>query len=498
MKHIALSSEIAKIDAASQLEFKLPALSLMESAAMGVWLEVQTRIPSLDASLVFLCGGGNNGGDALAVARLAYNSGHRELVCIMAGRQLSPSCERQLEIIKRYGMDLITVDKGISARASEAIGKADFLFDGLAGTGLKGPLRGDALALVGLANQSPAYRIAIDTPSGIGENVFVSSPHFQADLCITFGRRKVAMFHPLTRSSCGEIIVKNPSFPPQLLEDSPVMANLYTLDDISLGKLSSSSYKNSRGHLGIVGGSKEYTGAARLSARAAFASRAGLVTLYCDKEAYPIAAAELPSVMVRILDHVVDLSRYDALLVGPGWGSGRSSLLESILSLGKRVVLDADGITAYASLLQERKTLSHGPLVMTPHLGELKTLATALYGTLAEDTPLAFFSMIQEMADRLDATLVIKSSLVHIATPGKKHLAVVEGLNPSLGVAGSGDVLSGVIASLVAGGMGVQEASLLGVLLHQEAGSVARDERGYYDCETLIGYLGQVVKGSER
>jgi NAD(P)H-hydrate epimerase len=226
MKHIALSSEIAKIDAASQLDFKLPALSLMESAAMGVWLEVQTRISSLDASLVFLCGGGNNGGDALAVARLAYNSGHRALVCIMAGRQLSPSCERQLEIIKRYGIDLITVDKGISARASEAIVQADFLFDGLAGTGLKGPLRGDALALVELANQSPAYRIAIDTPSGISENVPVSSPHFQADLCITFGRRKVAMFHPLTRSSCGEIIVKNPSFPPQLLEDSPVLANL--------------------------------------------------------------------------------------------------------------------------------------------------------------------------------------------------------------------------------------------------------------------------------
>ncbi len=498
MKHIALSSEIAKIDAASQLDFKLPALTLMESAAMGVWLEVQTRIPSLEASLVFLCGSGNNGGDTLAVARLAYNSGHRALLCIMTGKQLSPSCELQLEIIKRYGIDLITVDKTLSSAVREAISQADLLFDGLTGTGLKGPLRGNALALVELASQSPAYRIAIDTPSGISENVPVSSPHFQADLCITFGRRKVAMFHPYTRSACGEIVVKNPSFPPQLLEESPVMANLYTLSDISLGKLSSSSFKNSRGHLGIVGGSKKYTGAARLSARSAFASRAGLVTLFCDEEVYPIAATEMPSVMVRILDHVVDLSRYDALLVGPGWGRDRSALLESILALGKRIVLDADGITAYASLLQEKQPIISGPLVMTPHLGELKTLATALYGELPEDTPLAFFSMVQEMADRLNATLVIKSSLVHIATPGKTHLAVVEGLNPSLGVAGSGDVLSGVIAALLAGGMELQEASLLGVLFHQEAGSVAREKRGYYDCETLIEHLGKVVMGSER
>ena len=498
MKQIALSSEIAKIDTASQSVFRLPALSLMENAAMGVWSEVQHRIPDKGASLVFLCGGGNNGGDALAVARLAYNSGFRKISCILSSNHFTSSCDRQREIIANYGIALIRAEGSVSDRIKESVLQADFLFDGIAGTGLNGPLRGVALSLVELANRSPACKIAIDTPSGVSEDVVVSSPHFQADLCVTFGRRKVAMFHPFTRSACGEIIVKNPSFPPQLLEESPVMANLYTLADISLEKLSSSSYKNSRGHLGIVGGSKEYTGAARLSARSAFASRAGLVTLYCDEEVYPIAAAELPSVMVRILDHVVDLSRYGALLVGPGWGKGRSSLLESILSLGKRIVLDADGITAYATLLQEKKSISHGPLIMTPHLGELKTLATALYGELPEDTPLAFFSMIQEVADRLDATLVIKSSLVHIATPGKKHLAVVEGLNPSLGVAGSGDVLSGVIAALLAGGMELQEASLLGVLLHQKAGAVAHAKYGYYDSETLVECLGQVIMEVER
>ncbi|HKL57782.1 MAG TPA: NAD(P)H-hydrate epimerase [Sphaerochaeta sp.] len=498
MKHVALSSEVAKIDALSQTEFFLPALSLMESAAMGVWAEVQGRIPSKDASLVFLCGGGNNGGDGLAVARLAYNSGFRRVKCILPAKRFSPSCERQKEIIKAYGIDLISLDETIAQEASEAIAEADFLFDALAGIGLHGPLGGLALLLVELVNTRAAYKVAIDIPSGLGDGVSCSSVHFKADLTVTFGLDKVAMFHPSTRAECGEIVVKNPSFPPQLLKAAPVMAQVCTFSDITLQKLSPSSYKNKRGHLAIVGGSKAYPGAARLSARSAFASRAGLVTLFCDEDVYPIAAGETPSVIVRILGSVEQLSAFDTILVGPGWGTGRSSLLKEILLLGKKVVLDADGIAAFAALLKEHKEIEHGPLVITPHLGELKSLATALYGETLEDTPLAFFSLIQDISDRLDATLVVKSSLVHIASPGSTIIKVVEGLNPSLGVAGSGDVLCAVIAALVAGGMGLQEASLIGTLLHQKAGSVARAKYGYYDSETLVEILGQVVMERER
>ncbi|MDD4574621.1 MAG: NAD(P)H-hydrate dehydratase, partial [Sphaerochaeta sp.] len=490
MKHVVLSSEIAKIDTASQSVFRLPALSLMENAAMGVWSEVQHRIPDKGASLVFLCGGGNNGGDALAVARLAYNSGFRKISCILSSNHFTSSCDRQREIVANYGIALISAEERVSDQIKESVSQADFLFDGLASTSLNGPLRGVALSLVELANKSPAFKIAIDTPSGVSEDVVVSSPHFQADLTVTFGMHKVAMFHPLTRSACGEIVVRNPSFPPHLLEKAPIMAELCTLSDISLKKLSSSSYKNKRGHLGIVGGSKKYTGAARLSARSAFASRAGLVTLFCDEDVYPIAAAEAPSVMVRILESVDELSSYDALLIGPGWGDNRTSLLEKIFLLGKSVVLDADGITTLASLIEKDRHAIHGPLIITPHLGELKSLASALYGELPEETPNAFFTMIREIADRLDATLIVKSSLVHIATPGQGRIYIVEGLNPSLGVAGSGDVLSGLIAALVGGGMGVEEASLVGTLLHQKAGSVAHAKYGYYDSETLVECLG--------
>ncbi len=498
MKHIVLSSEITKIDSASQNAFRLPALTLMESAAMGVWSVVESRIPRKDASLVFLCGGGNNGGDTLAIARLAYNSGYNKVLCILTGSHPSPSCERQREIVERYGIDSILVDETIPDTAEQAIAHADFLFDGLAGTGLKGKLRNSALALVQLANRSKAHTIAIDIPSGVSEEVSSSSSHTKAELCVTFGMRKLAMYHPFTRSDCGEIVVKNPSFPPQLLGKALIASDLYTSEDLALKKLSTSSYKNKRGHLGIVGGSKEYSGAPRLSARSAFASRAGLVTLFCEEEVYPIAASESPSVMVRVLREVKELASYDALLVGVGWGGGRSSLLERIFSLGKSIVLDADGIRAYAELLEKQKNINHGPLVLTPHLGELKHLTSVLYDEAPDDTPLSFFTMVQDVADRLNAVLVVKSSLVHIAYPGESRIAVIEGLNPSLGVAGSGDVLSGVIAALLVGGETVQEAALQGTLLHQSAGALARDRRGYYDSETLVEYLGQVVMGAER
>ncbi len=498
MKHVVLSSEVAKIDTASQDVFSLPELSLMESAAMGVWSVVESRIPTKDASLVFLCGGGNNGGDTFAVARLAYNSGFRKLLCIFSGKRLSPSCKRQRDILTNYGIEIITFGEIVTDRVREAIEQADFLFDGLAGTGLKGPLRGDALTLVRLANQSKAYMIAIDIPSGVSEEVAASAVHGKADLTITFGMRKLAMYHPLTRSDCGEIVEKNPSFPPHLLEKAPIACDLYTSEDSILHKLPSSSYKNKRGHLGIVGGSKEYTGAARLSARSAFASRAGLVSLFCDEDVYSIAASEAPSLMVRVLKEVTELSSCDALLVGPGWGGGRSSLLEKIFSLEKCVVLDADGITAYAELLNNTEAIAHGPLILTPHLGELKRLTDVLYEQAPEDTPLAFVSMVQDIADRLNAVLVVKSSLVHIAFPGESRIAVIEGLNPSLGVAGSGDVLSGIIGALVGGGATVKEAALQGSLLHQESGSLAYAEHGYYDSETLIDCLGQVVKRAER
>ena len=501
MKQLVTSEIMAKIDEDAQQKYFLPSLSLMETAGLKVWKILKRRIAPNDR-MVLLCGAGNNGGDALVVARLAYNAGFRNLLCILVGSHLSPSCKVQRDIIEAYGLDQVSLVESIPEEVHLAIMKADYLLDGLAGTGLKGPLQGVALALIQLANQSTASRFAIDIPSGIRDLVSASAPHFHSDVTVTFGLGKAAMYHPALRQSCGEIVVENPSFPPQLLKQCDSFIQLLEMEDLKVPKLPSSAYKNSRGNIAIVGGSRHYTGAARLASRAAFTSRSGLVTLFCDQDVYPIAAAESPSVMVKTIDSTTSFVRYDALLVGPGWGPGREELLLRLFLSGKPLVLDADGIVAYATLLAKNTQISHGPLILTPHLGELKKLVSSLFPEQAQiiatsDAPSAFFSLLQTLSDLLKAVVVVKSSLVHIVIPHKK-LLVLEGLNPSLGVAGSGDVLGGIMVSLLGGGFSEEEAAVSASMLHQKAGRLAHDDCGYYDSETLVSYIGKAMVEAER
>ena len=158
-----------------------------------------------------------------------------------------------------------------------------WIIDGIAGTGLKGPLRPEASGLVSLVNQSGARVFSIDIPSGLDDSVAIDAPSITATLTVTMGALKSAMFHPKTHGRCGKIVVVNPSFPPSMIEGLPTVAQV---DDqaLSLASLKADDYKNSRGHVAIFGGSSAYSGALRLAGRAAFASRAGLVTLCCDEE----------------------------------------------------------------------------------------------------------------------------------------------------------------------------------------------------------------------
>ncbi len=192
--------------------------------------------------------------------------------------------------------------------------------------------------------------------------------------------------------------------------------------------------------------------------------------------------------MVRKVSAGIDFSVANAVLAGPGWGKGREELTARILASGKSTVLDADGIRSYASLYCDGAP-SHGVLVMTPHLGELSVLSKAVLGLdVTHGSIREFMEGIQEIAGRTGSTLVVKSSVIHIATPSE--VTVLDGCNPSLGVAGSGDVLSG--------GVPAGECALLGAAIHQKAGRMASTEMGYYDSEALLSFLGKAVKESER
>jgi hydroxyethylthiazole kinase-like uncharacterized protein yjeF len=478
---IVRSADIARVDQRAQEEAHIPELLLMESAGLQAWQHLKPRLQK-GQRLLFVVGGGNNGGDALVVSRYAYHDGYTDQSLLLLGSTISPACHQQRMIIEEYPIKTIGPDE-----AAQSLIESDWVIDGIAGTGLIGPLKEALHSLVDQINDSDAKVFSIDIPSGIGDEISANALSIKADVTLTMGARKLAMYHPATRQRCGDIVVVNPSFPPAILNQVPAQAFLVETGPTLL-PLDKDEYKKSRGHLGIWGGSKPYSGALRLAGRAAFAARGGLVTLVCDPEITQIVSTETPSAMVRTPADA-NPATYDALLAGPGWGEGRQSVLKTLLDSQRPMVIDADGIRAYATL-KDHITSS---AILTPHLGELQVLLDEKIEMLS---PSVFLDRIRAFATNRGVTLVVKSSLTHIVDE-KGEIFIIEGGNPSLGVGGSGDILAGIIGALLARGLQNTTAALQGVLIHQRAGQLAHQDLGYYDSEQLIEFVGKACCEAE-
>lgn len=490
--------DVAAIDADAQRLYGIPALVMMEQAGLKAWQAIRQDLDA-EQPIVVACGGGNNGGDGLVIAREAVNDGFVHVTVILVGHRLSDCNRIHRSIIKAYGIPAYEEESRLETAATQALSAASVIIDAVTGTGLKKEIGGLASELVKAMNDNlKATVYAIDCPSGMGDEVSASSLHVHAHCTLCMGPLKSMFYHPALRAHCGKIIEINPSFPPGLVAKSKLSGYLADDEVASLDPLPSDAYKKDRGHLAIFGGCSRYTGALRLAGRSAFASRAGLVSAICDRDIYPIIAGESPSVIVRMLDETDTVEPYTAVLAGPGWGGGREELLTKLLRCSKPLVIDADGIRAFANLYAEGKVASHqGTVILTPHLGELHCLCKAVMpdraaGLGKEDSPASFLETLSALSEKIDAIIVAKGGVTYVAVPGKLPVAVSGG-NPSLGVAGSGDVLAGCMAGLLAGGLSPFKSALSAVLWHQEAGRYAFAKEGYYSSEDLIPFLAKVI-----
>ncbi len=497
MQNLISGKTASYIDEKSQEVYKIPSICLMEEAGLKAWQFIKSKI-DVNEPLVIIAGSGNNGGDALVIAREAINDGVNDILVILLGSHISECNRIQREIIKRYRIFSVSIENhDIDPTTLQSIATASTIIDAITGTGLKSPLRGDAALLANKINESSAKVFSIDIPSGLGDEVNVNSICVKADYTICMGPLKSIYYNPNVHSKCGELYSLNPSFPPFItnsVKPSALLAN----DEIpQLIPLDIDAYKKIRGHLAIFGGSDKYTGAVRLSAKSAFVSRVGLVSTFVDEIIYPIVASESPSVIVHPTTEIDDINKYNTLLCGPGWGENREGLLLSLLKTMKPVVIDADGIRAFSSLYSSGKIQGHGTIILTPHMGELRILAAAIvpeykWNVGKDDKPEDFLKLLQSISIKTGAIIVCKSSVTFIATAARVPM-VVSGDNPSLGVAGSGDVLAGCIAALLAGGLSPFKSALYGVLYHKEAGELCHREFGYYDSMKLIEGIGKVI-----
>jgi NAD(P)H-hydrate epimerase len=524
METLVTMQTMETIDAQSIHQFSIPGVLLMEHAGVKGFQTFYAHYKNsfrLDQKIVVVAGGGNNGGDALVMAREAYLVGFTNLSLLLLGSHISQSCALHRTICEGLAFDQHTVkfdEQGSIDQKSESIlSSAHLIIDGYLGTGLRGSLQPSAKTMIEVMNrchEKGSFILSVDVPSGCSDSISVNQHQVLCDVCITFGLKKGAMYHPVRRKSWKKLFTINPSFPLHLLRDAPQSALLASLDDIHIPKIEETSYKNARGHIALFGGSETFSGAPHLTSKAAFHSGSGLVSLFCDESVALTFKQEQPSLIVHSLSQgeivrakeLVD--KYDVIAVGPGWSDNREEQMLELVKSKIPLVCDADGIRTFANLVHSHRlsATDHGPMILTPHPGEIQKMLEILSMPLLSQeigmlgTSESFIESLQKFARLYHVVLVYKSHVVWIfdGTVEDSIPIVVDGNNSALGVAGSGDVLTGIITSMLCSENSIVDAALQGVLIHQKAGKIARDSHRWFDSESLLDYIGDAMNEGNR
>lgn len=456
--------------------------TLVERAGRAVAEALCRHFPAA-TSVAVLAGPGSNGLDAAVAAR--HLAAAKITVALYATDPAGLSAEA-LAGLRAQGIPIEPLE------AYDPSG-FDVVLDGLLGAGLSRRVEGPMADAIGRTNAATAAVLAIDLPSGIsGDTGAVGGVAIEADLTVTFFRRKPGHLLQPGRAHCGRTLVADIGIPLDAIGRlrPRTFANEPELWRHAVRGPAAGGHKYDRGHAAVFSGGASTTGAARLSATAALRAGAGLVTVLSPGSAMLVNAAHLTAIMLKRcedggdLGALLDDARLNSFVLGPGFGIGGKarSFAAALLGAGRALVLDADGLTSFKddpSALWGRVEASDGTLVLTPHDGEFKRLFPA---TAADDT-LSKCDKARAAAGESGAVIVLKGSDTVIAAPDRRAAINATG-TPWLATAGSGDVLAGIIAGLLAQGVPAFEAAASGVWMHGKAaeafgpGLIAEDLAG--------------------
>ncbi len=463
---LLFTAEMARADRAA-IEGGTPGSILMDRAGSAV-ADACGPMLTAAARVLVLCGPGNNGGDGFVAARRLLARGVSVRLALLGSRD--DLAGDAAEAARGWQAD-------IEDAARVTFPETDLVVDALFGAGLSRPLGGDAAALVERLNASGLPVLAVDVPSGVDGNTGgTQGPAVRARRTVTFFRLKPGHLLLPGRTLCGETVLADIGIDPAVLDAirPQQLRNAPALWSECFPRADVAGHKYTRGHAVVVSGGPSTTGAARLSARAALRIGAGLVTVASPADAMAVNAASLTAVMVRASDGPDGLAalladpRKNAVVLGPGLGVGEDTcrLVEVALATSHKpraVVLDADALVSYANRADQLAALvagAPGPVVATPHDGEY----AHLFGRDAA-TAGSRLERARAGAARLGVVLLLKGADTVVAEPGGR--ASIAGADaPTLATAGSGDVLSGFVAGLLAQGMPAFEAASAAVYLH--------------------------------
>ena len=448
----------------------VPGIALMEKAGRAVADAVARR--PLGTRILVVAGPGNNGGDGFVAARVLAERGYPVRLMLLGDAAALKG--DAAEAAKRW-------NGSVEAAAPEQIAGVGVIVDALFGAGLNREIDGEARALIEAMNASGATIIAVDLPSGInGASGAVMGVAVRASESITFFRRKPGHLLLPGRLRAGKVRVADIGIPDSVLDEVKprAFANGPGLWGRHFPIPQPDGHKYARGHAVVVSGGISFTGAARLAARGALRAGAGLVTLASPRDALAVNGAASLAVMVRAVDGAEELrglltdKRLNAVVLGPGLGVGAATrdLVLAALEGGRAAVLDADALTSFeadpAALFAKT---AQRPVVLTPHQGEFARLFKSIMQGAENESKVG---QARAAARASGAAVLLKGADTVIAAPDGR-VAICENAPAWLATAGSGDVLAGMIAGLLAQGMTAFEAACAGAWLHGEAGNEA-------------------------
>ncbi len=491
---VVTSQEMGALDRRAIREGGVTGAELMERAGLRVVEAIRQRWEGLEGlEVVVVCGKGNNGGDGLVVGRLLKRAEVGVRVFLVARREeVRGDALPHLEQLEACGVRVQPMLEERDLPALEkALSGADLAVDAILGTGSRGVPRPALQRAIEALGRAGRPVVAVDLPSGVeADTGLVPGASVRAALTVTFGLPKIGqLFYP-GKGHCGTLVVTDIGLPPA--EPSPQAVHLIGGDQVCdlIPRRSPEAHKGSCGLVVVVAGSVGMSGAAALTADSALLAGAGKVILGAPASLHDILAVKLTEVMTKPLPEVRKyrclslralgeilpvLAGARCLALGPGLGRhrGTGELVRRLLGrVEVPVVLDADGLNAFAGQA-DRLTDAPIPLVITPHLGEFARLATMGVEELRRD----LLGAARQFAEAHQLVLVLKGAPSVVALPTGAVLVNPTG-NPGMATAGSGDVLTGLIAGLIAQGSTPEGAACAGVYVHGVAGDLARDQQG--------------------
>ncbi|MDR3349017.1 MAG: NAD(P)H-hydrate dehydratase [Acidaminococcales bacterium] len=490
----AFSHEMKNIDRRATEEAGLPSAVLMENAGGAVArraMEILGGAPG--RKICVFAGRGNNGGDAFAAARYLLNAGARVRVFLIdAAENLTANARIFFGVLQNMRAAIVCLGKDDLAwdKASVHLAFADLIVDGIFGSGFHGVLSEEYKRAAELINSSGRPILAIDLPSGVeADSGRAAENAVWATHTVAFSLPKPGLFLFPGKSCAGVVSVAPIGIPYNIIASEPVRQSIITPELVAarLPARSPLAHKH-QARVGVIAGARGTSGAAALCAEAALRAGAGVVRLFTADDAAKILSAKLTEVIVDALPSgetegldcggfellLEKIAAFPVLAVGPGLGTkpGTADVVCRLaLETDKQLVMDADALNILAKNRQILPKIKNPP-ILTPHLGEMARLADM---AAAEIKEVGLLETARRFAIEWGAVLVLKGAPTLVALPDGDVFINTVG-NPGLATAGSGDVLTGVIAGLAAQGMDSPSAAVCGVYLHSLAADLIAQE----------------------